>query len=140
MNIFDFFFGKMLHERTPGWITADWPKQPTREEIFKLVLGDPNRKNPQSFNEPFLGYECFWGPGWEKRVKALQKKAPKALQEKWKQQGAQQQWWQQQPQQQQQDWWQQQQQQQPVRRRRPSRPTSRRRRSTQEILDQLKYL
>lgn len=92
LTIWDYWAGKLLSERTPGWITESWPKKPTMTEIAKLVLGDPTRKNVTSFDEPILGHVSFWGPGWEKRVKKVSKKMPKVQQQQLEQQGQQQMW------------------------------------------------
>jgi hypothetical protein len=91
----DFWYGKALFDKTPGWFTANWPNQPTREEVFQLVLGDPGRINPPNFDQPMLGYVSFWGPGWETRIKDLEKRAPQAIQQVWQERGKQQRWWEQ---------------------------------------------
>ena len=88
-TICDFYIGKRLQERAPGWFTSAWPDVPDSETLLKLVLGDPNRKLSNSFEEPQVCHNSFWGPGWEKRLRAKTKKMSPREKKKLEMKGAQ---------------------------------------------------
>lgn len=72
---YDYLAGKELLKQRPGWITFTMPPNPSKTVITKLVLSDPNRVLPLSFDEPIIPWEPFWGPGWNYKLQYLQEAA-----------------------------------------------------------------